>query len=60
VQHTSLIYHARGARSYFVGSNSNRDRFNASLLDRVYDLLNPESIKKRRVLLKEIKAIKAS
>ena len=44
----------RGIRRYFVGSNRRWDRYNRSLVERSYDLLNPESLKSWRILLDEI------
>ena len=44
----------RSIRRYFVGSDGRWDRYNRSLVDRVYDLLNTESMKNWMILLAEI------
>jgi hypothetical protein len=44
----------RSIRRCFVGSDRRWDRYNRSLVNRVYDLLNPESMKNWMLLLREI------
>lgn len=44
----------RSTRRYFVGSDRRWDRYNRSLVDRVYDLLNPGFLQHWMVLLEEI------
>jgi hypothetical protein len=55
---STLASYQGGIKRYFVGSNRRWDRYSRSLVDRVYDLLNPEFFRDWNILLEQMNRAK--